>query len=180
MFHLLPDSDKKILHREYNARVLLVILGFVFLTILVAGILLLPSYVLTRSREQVALARDQDLSQSSKVQQGQTVNTTLTNDQTLLTVLAPATASTTESFSAIVQTVATDASSDAKIDSFFYSASPQAPVTVTINGMGTSRESLVAFSHRLENEPAFASVVLPVSDLAQDSNIPFSIQIILK
>ena len=51
------------------------------------------------------------------------------------------------------------------------------PGAITLSGIASSRDALVAFSKRLQAEPAFSNATLPVSSLAKNKDIPFSIAI---
>jgi hypothetical protein len=49
--------------------------------------------------------------------------------------------------------------------------------TITVTGEATTRAALAAFRDRIEAEPRFKSAALPISNLAKDKDVPFSIAI---
>jgi len=50
--------------------------------------------------------------------------------------------------------------------------------TITLQGSASDRASLLAFTKRLEADPHFESVNLPVSSFAKDTNINFSVSMV--
>lgn len=51
------------------------------------------------------------------------------------------------------------------------------PASIRIEGTADTRDALVAFSKRLQEEPSFSNAVLPVKDLAKNKDIRFSITV---
>ena len=49
--------------------------------------------------------------------------------------------------------------------------------TVLISGVASNRDSLVTFSTLLKESKLFADVLVPVSSLTKDKNLPFSMNI---
>jgi hypothetical protein len=54
------------------------------------------------------------------------------------------------------------------------------PMQVSISGNSASRESLISFSNALRESAIFTEVNLPVSNLARERDLPFSMQMIVK
>ena len=65
MFNLLLKTEKDALRREYRTRLAAVWLGFLCVTALVAGALLLPSYIFSAQKEKVAANRVEMLARSA-------------------------------------------------------------------------------------------------------------------
>lgn len=51
---------------------------------------------------------------------------------------------------------------------------------ISISGIAKNRESLVSFSETLNKSVIFSNVELPVSNLARDKDLPFSMQVTIK
>lgn len=49
---------------------------------------------------------------------------------------------------------------------------------LSLNGVSSSREAIVEFVKKLQQEPSFSSVNVPVSDFAKDRDIEFSLTLI--
>jgi hypothetical protein len=49
--------------------------------------------------------------------------------------------------------------------------------TLSIGGVATTRDALLSFKKKLEADEKFEEIVLPVSSLAKDTDIDFSLQI---
>ncbi len=62
--------------------------------------------------------------------------------------------------------------------SFDYTKDKQ--LSFLVNGISKNRESLVTFVDSLKSEPGFTSVDFPISDLAKDDDINFTLNIITK
>lgn len=54
------------------------------------------------------------------------------------------------------------------------------PAQIVVTGVARGREDLVAFAHALEAVPEFTSVVLPVSGLAKNVDIPFTLSLLIR
>lgn len=65
------------------------------------------------------------------------------------------------------------------ISGIFFDAVPEGSA-LSIKGIATNRQSLVSFTDTLKKDPAFVSVDLPISNLVKDRDISFSISIKLK
>ena len=65
------------------------------------------------------------------------------------------------------------------IDSYDLTRSDAGAVdSIKISGTAIDRESLVALSTALESDERFSSAEIPLSNLAKDSNIPFTINVV--
>jgi len=67
--------------------------------------------------------------------------------------------------------------SDIYVTGFSYASKDAVTADITLSGVSNNREALVSFVKSLKNSGLFSAVNLPVSDLAKDSAIGFSISI---
>jgi hypothetical protein len=63
------------------------------------------------------------------------------------------------------------------ITSFAVEQPSSSVIVVTVQGQAPTRDALLAFKDRLAGIAPGASVDLPISELARDSNIQFSVQV---
>lgn len=158
---------------EYRIRLLTVSFLFLLFTGLFATVLLLPSFFVSRSKEasierqsqllQKAIAfRESDYSTASLLAVKQKLNELTTLERKTLQ---------TEIIDAVVRS--TD--SAITVDAFYYTKKVGAGAELKITGHALSRTALISFSDRLKQEHLFKEVDLPVSSLARDANIIFSI-----
>jgi hypothetical protein len=174
MHNLLSEKDKKIVHREYMLRVAAVTLILLLIAILISGAFLAPSYFIAVSKEKTALKnadiveklielREKDISVSALSETKDAINLLSINRNH-----AP--------LKSVIETIINGKPLGISIRSLFYEVKGDKNI-ITINGVSSKRENLLAFKKRLENENLFQSVVLPISNLASDEDIRFSINI---
>ena len=184
MINFLPPEATRAVKREYVIRTLSVWALLVALVALVAVVLLIPTYVLILHQLD-ALAMEVVVAENSASTHGyETARVALENTQTLATQL-------TVDHTGPTGSEVWRAIQDAQLNSITISAfsyeqtnakSPQGaslPQMVEVRGVAATREALAAFSAALERNPLFARAAVPVSDLAEDHDLPFTLNILL-
>lgn len=173
MANLLPKKERRRFEWEYKFRLLSLALLFFVVLLSLGVVFLLPSYFVSESKEEsierqsellqktIAL-REEDTSVSSLLATKQKINVlTSVQKQVLQTE--------------VMQTIIQNIESDITVDAFYYTQGEDSVGEMRITGRADSRTALLAFSGRLKKESLFDRVDLPVSSLARDSNIVFSI-----
>jgi Tfp pilus assembly protein PilN len=171
MTNLLPNSEKHSIQKEYQSRILVVVLCFFIIEILIATGFLLPTYFLAASKEREAADRIAVLKKS--MLSDDVMRSILTTTNQKLKLL-----NTDEGKPSIQEIFARAAGkkvSGVSILSLDYALRSGQGGEVVLQGIAESREELVAFKKGLEQDTLFSEVVLPVSDLAKDHNVSFSI-----
>jgi len=173
-YTFLPNSEKGSLVREYRVRALIVLIFFISVSLVVGIASLFPAYIYSSIEERIHLRQVADLQKTS-------------DDATVTAIQKQLLAS-----SALLNTVSSNINSNiyAKVVSSivalrgnivltsFALEHPSAnTVTAVVSGVAGTRDDLLAFKARLQSLPGKTSVDLPLSTLAQDSKISFSIQI---
>jgi len=173
MANLLPKKERKRFEWEYRFRFLTITLLFLTATFLLGTVFLLPSYFVSQSKgESIGLQsellqktitlRESDVSVTSLLATKQKINQlVLVQEQVLQTEL--------------LQKVVGSADNNIALDGFYYNRGENSEGEMKITGRAHSRSTLLSFSERLKKESLFSRVDLPVSSLAKDSNIIFSI-----
>lgn len=177
MFTFLPRGYREDTIREYRTRVLTVFVALCIVLVILSIALTMPTFVSLYYQKTVAAsekaqaealqAQSADSSASAAVarvdarlaaiRQGTSERTVISLFERLLAPSRPG-----------ISITALSAARDEKNG------------TLRVEGVAATRESLVAFSRALQGEPSFASVDLPVSSLAKNRDIQFSISIGLK
>lgn len=169
MLHLLSESQKKVVRREYFYRLLILWLCFSAVLIFAVIIFLLPSYFLSVSKWKLTEERSAALAQSGS-EEVKGLSDTLRETERKLSLLkntgVPA------SIYGLFVSVIRDASPTIRFYNFQYE-----PGKLLVSGTSENRESLLAFQKRLKAEPIFSSVDLPVSNFVREKDIPFTISI---
>lgn len=173
MSNVLPPHDKKYLKREYTLRLFTVFFLFLLSTGLFATILLLPSYFISQSKEASIERQSQLLQRAITFRESDRSTASLVTTKQKLNELAALRMQTphTDVISAVVRS--TD--STITVDAFYYTKKSVDNAELKITGRALSRAALLSFSDRLKRERVFERVDLPVSSLARDANIVFSI-----
>ncbi len=174
MFSLLPNQEKKRLRKEYRLRLLIVALIF-FVTATIFGLIfLLPSYLLSLSKESVARDHLKSVQDVAKTNAKPELSAELKAANLQIVELKGSVEQMP--IKKILDMVIKDRPEGLKINSFSLTRDAQAG-TLLITGIAPTRESLVSFNKTLSAEPLFSKVESPVSELAKSKNIGFSLSI---
>jgi len=177
--NLLPPERQGALRRDYATR--LVVVGIVLVTILivVAGILLFPTYVYLSSSQSAKQARltsiNTALSSANEIELS-TRLIALKNDAAVLSALAKA-----PSAVANVRALLALPTPGILLTGISYSTTGgKTPGSqLTVSGTAQTRDALRGYQLALQGAPFARVVALPVSAYAKDSDIDFTITITL-
>ena len=173
MFNLLPEEYKKKLKVEYNIRLAITGLLFGFFIILIANAFLLPSYLLSKIKEIEIENRLANISSKTPDKTNTELNVVLQNTKKQLTVLNSIdNVSFVESLKKVlarkVPGIIINNLSVNEIGSVW---------KIAVSGIASNRDVLISFKTSLESEKSFNGVDLPVSNLAKNKDIPFTITV---
>lgn len=175
MRNLLSQQYKKKILTEYKLRISIVIVVFMFFTILIASGLLLPSYIVSDYRYNIAQMNAKIIKNSIEKRGQDEPISVLVDTQEKLELLTESKDETI--LSDVFEKIINKRSTGTKIQGLVYNIKNNGIGEIVIAGTADNRESLLRFKKDLEKESAFSEVVLPVSDLASDADIDFSIRI---
>jgi len=180
MVNLLSLDEKQKVHELYVARLSISSLVFLLLAIGVGIIFLLPSFflILVEERgatERVVIAREA----ISRSEGSNAIEIVRSVNKKLSTLISGAEKHL--ALSPFFDTILSKKTKDLKITGFFYRKNIEDEVeeaSVIVRGRAPNRDSLLAFVERLREEPLFIDVYLPITDLVESKDIPFSITVI--
>ncbi|MCB9810661.1 MAG: hypothetical protein H6779_02425 [Candidatus Nomurabacteria bacterium] len=173
MINLIPPTAKKQITKEYWVRVISVWLFAVSVAGLLVAISLLPVYVLVTSqvgtyassaKEVAAKVADYDLSASAL---------TMAKRQSALLVELQQ----LEQFSSLMAAIDDLQGSMIIINDYEFLRAGMAVESVEVKGIADTREALVEFRDNLSALPEVKDVKLPISDLAKDKDIGFTLSV---
>ncbi|MBA3733485.1 hypothetical protein H0W91_03890 [Patescibacteria group bacterium] len=178
MFNLLPDNFKKQLKTEYRFRLLTVAMSFILFIQLSFFIFLLPSWLISYYREKDANLEAEKMNQLL-------LNSNLNSiaSSTIGLNIKLKTLNTVLDYPKVVPlvlTIISQKNSNIHINELSYSTPGGKNAHITLGGISNTRESLVNFQKNLENTGDFSKVDLPISNLAKEKNINFSINLTLQ
>ena len=119
MRNILLQKDKERLHKEHKLRVIVLILVFIFFTVLVALILLTPSYMVSKYKESNTLEYANVINKSVEIRERNTFVGLVLNDTKIKLQLLNDDKSGV-SFVDIIKTIVKNKTKGIKVDGFFY------------------------------------------------------------
>lgn len=176
MINLIPPHARKQVRLEYWIRVVSLWMMLVSTALIAVGFLLVPSIVLMKNQMMV-YSDEYNIADA----QNETY-TQLQLDVTLLNTLAKVLIEnkTPILFSQLISGIKNHIDDNIFLTSISSSRNEEGKIeNIEISGNANSRKSLVEFRDNLELDPMFESVYLPISNLAKDKYVTFSLQIVI-
>jgi hypothetical protein len=180
--NLLPRERRDVLRVHYWER--FVVIGcFMAMALLgVAGVLLLPSYVLLSKHEETKQQQLSALAGNTSTLDERQLSKRLTsltaNVRTLIDLADE------PSISHLMRSILTAHLTGITLTSFTYTPDKEGakpvPGSLIVTGVAATRETLRTFQMTLQALPFVGTAALPVSAYAQSSAIPFTITVTLK
>lgn len=169
MINLLPPQGKKVLHREYVLRVVAVA-GFVMsFSLLASAAALVPTYVLFSIPETPTTESKEG---ERGVEEYADITETLTNSMRTVQYLGKPVESIKAS--EIISHIEKALSEKITLEGIRF-LSEKETVRVEVRGNAETRESLRTLLEKAKRDPFFADAQVPVSDLARDTNVVFTL-----
>lgn len=178
MFNLLPLKSKLTLHSEYLLRRTAVALWFVAALFLSAALSLIPALFLVGQKEIVLGEQAATLARHAFGQETALLEQKVAEIQLRLDSLSLH--SLTTSFVTMLGSVAQARAEGISLARVLLSQNETGAATVAVDGEAENRAALVAFQKALQGLQVFDLVELPVSNLAKDTRIPFSLSAVRK
>lgn len=173
MINLLPTTEKNSIRKEYRLRVIATILTGLLIISSIALILFIPPYILTLYKNRAA----ENIISKAPTSEGDQADFSerLTIAQDAVAILKPDTKTLlpTESIAFVMK----HKTASIKITSLAYDKRNNEPEVIRVVGIAKTRQTLVEFTNALRSEARVASIDLPVSSFAQDTNISFEFNI---
>lgn len=173
MFKLLTDEEKEKLVSEYKLRRLVIIVTFLAALFLLGIIGLFPSYIISVSREHEAQNRMEALNRELTGNSTEDINKWLQEINTKIKLFAPA-ADSDRPYEGYVKIVSLKPSK-VFINSLGFQKNKANQIQYSVRGIAADRRSLVEFQNNLNNSTDFKNASVPVSNLAKDSDIDFTL-----
>lgn len=174
MRNLLTETTKKEIQKEYQLRVLITALVFASLAALIGAIALFPSYITSQTRK-ASVEQQLQLQARSNIESEGNAGLVIRTTNTQLDILTEVGEGVP--FSAQLQKIVDMKPEGVALYSFVYRVSDEEGGRLQLEGSAATRDALLAFERVLNEDPAIGNVELPVSNLAKDRDIPFSISL---
>ncbi len=176
MINLIPPIGHKTIRREYILRVVSTILLLFSSVIICLTIALVPRYVLVDTQIKVLESELNQQGISTDVYSA--VEKEVKNSNNVLSQIksvSPHTLSST-----VIEEVKAVASPSITFETFQVDSGGDRVNSVQIQGVAPTREALAQLKLKLENSPMFEKAEVPIADLVRDTNLPFTITVVLE
>ncbi len=173
MANLLPKKERNFFKYEYRFRLFSVILLFFIATSMLGMVFLLPSYFVSSLKEESIVRQFGLLKKTIELrEEGASVESLLIAKQKINELVI---VDKQVSNIKILQAIMDSMDDNVSVDVFYYTKGSEKKGKMRIAGIAESRAAFISFSDRLKKENSFNMVDFPVSSLAKDSDIPFSL-----
>ncbi len=172
MFNLLPDLLKEAIHREFKMRLAVFIVAGILSTLCVGIILLIPSYLLSRTIENEVTVTKGLIDKSLSSKENATLKITLAETREVLDLLSSKEESST--ISTLLKQVIALKSDSISITRLSYTALSDKERQLTVAGIAENRDTLLAFKKKIGESKLFFRIDLPISNFTDETNILFT------
>ena len=176
MLNLLrPEQKKKIIH-EYRIRFFVLALSTLLFVQMVAIILLIPSYTISKKRVDSLNIQFSVLQAQNISEEGSALNILVKKTNDYINVFLPL--ATQTDVTTPINNVLDNRGPKVRIIGISYGVLQSGEQQVIIQGVASTRQDLLDFSAQLKKQKGIVSADLPLSDFSQSQNINFSLTII--
>jgi hypothetical protein len=175
MFNLLPENLKSFIHSEYRMRRLVLALLFIILIEISLLIFLFPTWLESNAKEKAITKQSEQASESLKNSDINPATVIIKSINTKLSVLNVAL--NYPKVTPFVNQILEKKSSTISINQITYNLVSSSTANITVGGVSKTREALVSFVKKLQETNSFKKVDLPISNLAKDKNIEFTLNL---
>lgn len=175
MFKLLAQKQKDKVMREYSLRRNVVILFVLIFVCIVTIIGLLPSYMLSGVRYEELAGQASSVDEKRRAEAVEAADW-LSRTNRALRLLTPSL--DTDRPSEFIDNVIAERGEGILLTNFAWKKDGESTL-LSVEGVAATRQDLIAFEDRIKSSGLFADVALPISDLARDREIDFTIRFTL-
>lgn len=176
MINLIPNEEKKKKLKDFYFRLLVTFFTVTGFSILIATVAILPAYFLSEAKRNLSYVKfDSDKEEAPLAESTLTMAEEIEKRLSLIEETKDASYPVTEK---VIGQILLHKMGDIKINSITYLNDAKGK-SVNITGTAPSRERLLIFRQRLEEDRAYQRVDLPISNFVRGSNINFSMSLTL-
>lgn len=174
MLHLLTDSQKKKVIKEYRLRLTTVICWLIIFVSLVGVTLLLPSYLTAVGKVNIIKAENQSKENSVKEMKAQNFNDKIKQVDSSLEALGVSISipSPRETYDKIVGSLP----QGVFLNRYTYSLVNDNSASISIDGTAIDRDSLAELQNRLKLNKEFSGINIPITGFTKKKDLNFSLK----
>ena len=175
MVNLLPPKEKKALRLEYRLRLATVALALLAGAVAMGAISLLPSLFIARAQSEELRTDEFLLQQDIESQKGGNASPLLAAANAKLAALAAPQSSKTapEVFALVIAA----RPRGVVLTEFQFERHDATRALLRIEGVAPRRGNIIEFTRKLQEEKSFSDISFPISDLAKEEIVSFSVSL---
>ncbi len=178
MVNLLPSQSQARLSRTYYVRLATTLLSALVVVLFLGALLLTPSYLLARDEAESAKRYLSALDESAGLRERSGALSVVAELKEVLELskLFAEPPVTADTLSAITSHVV----AGVRIQKIVFGKTEEGKTSISVAGIADTRAGLLSFAEALKADATFEGVTLPVSQLAQDTDIEFTLHFLVK
>jgi Tfp pilus assembly protein PilN len=174
MINLLPIEDQINIRRTYRLRSIIVLCWLILGLVLISTVMLVPAYIVQTKRAEGAKALLESSLKTAKESGKQEGLAKLAATETKVKLLVSATS--TPRVAQFIPPISSLLTSGIRVTKINFLDTG----TIELAGSAATRENMRDFILALEREEKFSEVLSPISNLVRETEIPFTISLLLK
>lgn len=179
VINILPQEEKKFIHREYWLRFFTVLLNLITVLAVVASLLLFPSYFLSKTKENLVESRLEIFNMENPDLVDDNIDKITKDINSKLLMLDKSKVSYQVS-DKVLGSILSSRTNGIKFSQILFNKKSEKADTLEVHGVASDRDSLRNFKTVLDSNPNFSEVNLPISDFLEKSDLTFTISITMK
>lgn len=176
--NVLPEKEKKSLCLKYWIRFSTVLLNLIALVVIISTVLLFPSYFLSLSKEKLAESELETFNKENVEFTTADIDKTINTINSKLSILDKGVPSYQVS-DKVIDNILSNRTDGITFSQIFFNRQSTGS-TLEIHGVATNRDALRNFKTKLDNNPNFTEVNLPISNFLEKTDLVFSVSIKMK
>ncbi len=179
LINVLPDKEKKIIHKEYLMRFFIVFLNMLTVAGIVSTFLLFPPYFLSKSKENLVENKLETLNRENPDLAINDIDKISKDINSKLEILSTNEASSQVN-NKVINNILSSRTDGIIFTQIFYNKKSTDSSILEIHGVANNRDSLRNFKTALDNNPNFLEVNLPISNFLEKTDLIFTVLITMK
>ncbi len=178
MINLIPNQEKKKMAMDFYYRLAVLSVLMLCAVVFVAVLALLPAYLLSNSKSNIALQRLELQKAETAPFFNEETREIIKETNKKLDIIETAQSNKFSVSEKVINAILKEKISGIKIAQIAYENNTIEGKKIRISGTAPSRDVLLLFRKTLESSEAFKNVDLPISNFVKGSNIEFYISLI--
>jgi hypothetical protein len=180
MINLIPNKEKKEMVKGFYARLMVLFLIMAGVSFIIAFIAIIPSYFFSSLKVGLVHSKLEAQKKEPVPVPDQETLSVIKDLNSKLSLVEQIQKNKFSLFDNVINTIILKKMNSIKITDISYDISLEQAKKISIQGTAPSREVLLLFRKKLEDDSTFKTVDLPISNFVKGSNIQFYLSLILQ